>query len=484
MCINQRRVVNPYTGKSMYVNCGHCPACVQQKAAKRVQRIKFNNSKGFTTYLLTLTYARYNAPYIKRDDAYKFSNGELDSLSVYRDTRYRWKRCGSDYEMACFGIKRTEKLCSIDTCDDLVSIKGVKDLKHEHNKIGVCYYPDLQRFFARLRLNLKRNFNYNEKFSAYCCSEYGTNKKSLRPHFHVLLWIRKDDAALFRAAINKSWPFSNILLWSQNFQEAFRAASYVASYVNCTADFPNFLKKFFPTKHSFSKGFGCGNKLFSLDSILQRFERGSLTYTCTKTIHGIPSVVECPIPKYVISRYFPLIKGYSRFTGTAQFEYLSGFSRLYADDFSEKFQFGYVSKYLNCGRLHFDYDEIQRISTRLHNAYKRFNECSSVSIDFDSYYMLHIRIWTLYKANCLRLYMQDTQIPLNEKYDNLEYVRDVYTKENGLPIGFSEDMLVVTDPNKFSSVSLVTSKFANDYANNMKHRNVNSLVLQEQSEEY
>ena len=96
MCINQRRIVNRYTGKSMYVNCGHCPACLQQKAAHRVSRIKFNNSDGFTTYLLTLTYARHNAPYILRDDAYKFSKGQLDSLNVYRDIKYRYKRYGHD----------------------------------------------------------------------------------------------------------------------------------------------------------------------------------------------------------------------------------------------------------------------------------------------------------------------------------------------------------------------------------------------------
>ena len=57
----------------------------------------------------------------------------------------------------------------IDYSDDICSILGVKDLAHEFNKIGVCYYPDLQKFFARLRLNLKEIFNYEEKFSAYCC---------------------------------------------------------------------------------------------------------------------------------------------------------------------------------------------------------------------------------------------------------------------------------------------------------------------------
>ena len=487
MCINQRRIVNRYTGKSMYVNCGHCPACLQQKAAHRVSRIKFNNSDGFTTYLLTLTYARHNAPYILRDDAYKFSKGQLDSLNVYRDIKYRYKRYGHDYDFGCFGTKETHVLTTIEASDDICSIKGVKDLNHEFGKIGVCYYPDLQKFFARLRLNLKRNFNYNGKFSAYCCSEYGTNKKSLRPHFHVLLWIRKSDAALFRAAINKSWSYSNILLWDKSFEEALSAASYVASYVNCTSDFPNFLKKFFPTKHSFSKGFGCGNKLFSLDSILQKFERGSLSYFAQKTINGIPTIVECPIPKYILSRYFPLIKGYSRFTGSAQYEYLSGFTRMYPDDFALKFGFGVKSPILtkkSCGRLIYDEEEFKRISTRLINAYKRFEENTTDYIGLDNYYWFHIRIWDLYRSTCLRIYMQDSRIPLNEKYDNLEYVRDIYSKDYGLPIGFSDDMVVVTDPNMFVTTRQSTASYAEDYATNIKHRSVTNLLLMEQSEEF
>ena len=130
MCINQRRIVNRYTGKSMYVNCGHCPACLQQKAAHRVSRIKFNNSYGFTTYLLTLTYARHNAPYILRDEAYKFSKGQLDSLNVYRDIKYRYKRYGHDYDFGCFGTKDTHVLTTIEASDDICSIKGVKDLHH------------------------------------------------------------------------------------------------------------------------------------------------------------------------------------------------------------------------------------------------------------------------------------------------------------------------------------------------------------------
>lgn len=495
MCTNQRRIFNPYTHKSMYVKCGHCPACLQEKAAHRVQRIRNNDSDGYQCFLLSLTYARHNSPYILRSEAYKFSKGEIDRLNIYRDVRYRYKRYSASYDQYCFGVKDTHVLASIDANDDLCSIKGVKDMAHEFDKISVCFYPDLQRFFARLRLNLKRNFNYNEKFSAYCCSEYGSH--SHRSHFHVALYIRKADAALFRLAINKSWPFSNLLMFPRAFEEAHRASSYVASYVNSGSNFPQFLKNFFPPKHSYSKGFGCYNKLFSLDSIRRKFERGTLTYFAEKTIDGVPAFCECLIPKYIISRYFPLVKGYGRFDSAAQLEYLAGFVKC-AKEFKSGYEnltkecfdkfverFGFMSR--NGYQQHimqYDAVEIYRIGVRLINALDRFNRHTSDPLDLYSYLQLYQRIWSFYRSECLRLHMQNDKIPLNEKYDNLDYVNDVYLKSNPLPIGFSKDMLIITDPNKFNHVQVQTARFTDSFYEHIKHKNVANVVMSSDCEEF
>ena len=51
MCTNQREIVNKYTGHRLYVKCGHCPACLQEKAAYRVSRIKAQNSDSTETYM-------------------------------------------------------------------------------------------------------------------------------------------------------------------------------------------------------------------------------------------------------------------------------------------------------------------------------------------------------------------------------------------------------------------------------------------------
>ena len=484
MCTCQRRVINPYTHKAMYVKCGVCPACLTEKAIHRVERIKNNDTVGYTTFLLSLTYARYNAPYIRRSEAYDFSKGLITELNVYRDVSYRWVRSSADYDMACQGTKKTHVLTTIDFSDDIPSITGVKDLSHEFDKIGVCYYPDLQQFFARLRLNLKRFFNYDKPFTSYNCSEYGT--ASLRPHFHVAMHIPKADAEIFRAAINKSWPFSNILMFKRSFEEALSCSSYVASYVNCGSKFPNFLKRTFPPKHSYSKGYGCGNKFFSLDSILSKFYRGHLSCFVQKTKQGIPTIVECLLPKYIIHRYFPIIKGYSRFTGTTQLDYLRGFTTLYPDDFAKKFSFYYRNAYINYlnGKPLYDFDEFRSIGVRLLNAWKRYNENCSDYLDYDAYLQLHQKVWNLYHSDMLRLFMQDDDISLNEKYDNLDSVKETYDKTNYLPIGFSPDMLVVTDPNKFYSVQVKTAALAKDFYENIKHRSVSNTIYSERCEEF
>ena len=53
-----------------------------------------------------------------------------------------------------------------------------------------------------------------------------------------------------------------------------------------------------------------------------------------------------------------------------------------------------------------------------------------------------------------------------------------------LPIGFSKDMLLVTDPNKFVSVQVNTGCFRDSYYDNIKHRSVNEAVLTSLDKEF
>ena len=496
MCTNQREIVNKYTGHKLYVKCGHCPACLQEKAAHRVSRIKAEDSAYTDTIMCTLTYRRYNCPFVYRDDAYLFARGKYTycdlktgseyymNLPVFRSVSYRKVRLSSDYDIGYKVDKKVVQLCSI-PFDKKCSFLNNKDLAHEHDKIGIAFYPDVQKFIARLRLNLIRNFNFHGKFKVYCTSEYGS--KSLRPHFHLLFWIPKGSFEKFRVAIASSWPFSDISSFDRAVEKAFRASSYVASYVNCSSDFPDFLKTYFKPKHSFSKDFGVSADIFQLPKILQKFRDGHLTYFAQKEIGQVPTIVECPIPKYIISRYFPIFKGYNRLTSTSRNYIARGFAKLdmlkksgEKCDLNLRVYFDRVSF-----PVYYNDDDIHKINVCLKNAYFRFLDNSPNFLSFDDYLFLHGQIWSLYHSDVLRLHLTNDDIPLNEKYDNLEEIKCSYEYNHSpLPIGFTNDMLIVTNPNDFVSVRMNTARFQQSYYEHEKHRSVNNAVYSSLYEEF
>ena len=507
MCTNQREIVNKYTGHKLYVKCGHCPACLQEKAAHRVSRIKAQNSDATETYMLTLTYRNECVPYVRREDAYLFSRNKLglscsfpsppdsngnrmvslysQQLPVYRDMDYRWIRATADYTIRTKELGR--KILTHVEYKKQVDFNHLKDLNGKPNCIGVCYYPDLQRFIARLRLNLNRFYNVDYEFKTFCCSEYGTKK--LRPHFHLLLWIPKGTAETFRSAIIKSWLYGDIQNRPRRFERAFRASSYVASYVNKSADFPDFLTTYFDTNHSYSKAFGLCSNDFSLSSILFKYHRGHITRFVRKDKSGSAQYVEQPLPAYVVHRYFPKFKGYARVSPT---EIYSVAKRLVCADYCQLSETDGISIVPTRGRLiWYSRDDIHKISVMLRNAFDRFNEYMvDTPFTFDDYLSLHRGIWTTYSSDVLRLTLQNLDIPMQEKYDNLEEVKIKYDRavEVGdtaaLPTGFTYDMLRITNPNEFSSVLHTTGIMERSFHDNIKHRSVNEVVVTSEDSEF
>lgn len=367
MCVNQYLTHNIYTHRDLYVKCGKCPACLQEKAAHRLSRIKNTMNDSLDSAMLSLTYNRFSVPYIDRQEAYDFSKGRITTLNVYRGCCARRVRFGSSYQT---DFKYNYQKNIIDTipyvgnCD----FSHCKDLAKQPGSIGVSFYPDLQKFMARLRLNLKRSFSYEEPFKVYCCSEYGA--KSFRPHFHLLFFYRKGDFEIFRDAVIKSWPFSNLSLWPRAFEKCFRGSSYVASYVNCGSNFPTFLRTYFKPKHSYSKGFGVGNSLFNLSSLLSHFDRGTLSFGMLTNKNGLPTKVDVPFPAYVVHRYFPKFKGYSRLHPTSLLSVMRGISDFDYDATTSAIERGV--RLFDAPPIYYSNVEFNKISVCLNNAYKRF----------------------------------------------------------------------------------------------------------------
>ena len=100
MCTNKRWVRNRYTGKYIYVNCGHCPACRQQKADHMAQKIRNNDKEGYIALFVHLTYANSCLPYIRKSELMispsVSERVHQDSVNVYRDSYNRRIRTTPD----------------------------------------------------------------------------------------------------------------------------------------------------------------------------------------------------------------------------------------------------------------------------------------------------------------------------------------------------------------------------------------------------
>lgn len=482
MCVNQRLITNIYTKKELYVPCGKCPACLQEKAAHRVSRIQNTKSDAVEVMMVGLTYSRGTAPYILRDEAYKFSKGKIYNLQVYRDSSFRKIRVSSDYKI---DYKRTDETVVLQQIPFIgnCSFEHTNDLAKEPGKVGITYYPDLQRFMARLRLNLKRNFNYNETFKAYCCSEYGS--KSHRPHFHILFFIRRGDFEIMRSAIIASWPFSNLQNFPRAIEKCFRGSSYVASYVNSGSRFSSFLKTYFKPKHSYSKGFGVGNSLFNLPSILHFFDRGTLSFGMQRDKRGIPTIVNVPFPAYVIHRFFPKFKGYNRISPSAFDSVMRGIS---SGDYEwTNHLLNVCSRELDSPCIYYSEKEFHQFNVMLNNAYQRFIDNAPErykSLSFDGYNRLHRKIWNLHASTVLRLNMENKDLYLFEKYNNMDYVDWKYKHDGVLPVGFTEHDLNILDPNKYPHTIERTVQFEQSYHDNIKHRRVVNTIMSLDSDEW
>lgn len=482
MCTNNRYIKNRYVYKNILVPCGKCPACQQQKAAYRATRIRNNCSSDRIALFVTLTYTNDYVPFVYRDD---FADG---IVNVYRlhslQTVVRRQKTGVTVSSRNLGLEILSKDLPIDLPDDFDS-RFLFGLKHDKSRIGVLFYKDLQNFFKRLRIYLDRNEEDFTDFTYFACSEYGGVSK--RPHFHVLLWIRPDKEQIFRRWIAKAWPYGNKFNGQRFIEVAKNAASYVSSYVNCSNSLPKVfqINNEFKQKHSYSKGFGLANPSFDLFSLLQKVRNGSLTYCVRHVVSGVPVIDNVPVPKYVINRFFPLFKGFSRLPSSSLAfvlrspDYLRSFGNGLGIDYSDA--------------------DVHKIFVRIKHAFNDYldyfgGRCVipvSQQFDFErddgfpyeyprafeDYIIDYISVWNCYHSTTLRcLYERECGVP--EQYDNINEL--VAGKVRSLDFPFFDvcdslldynrhshrvisDMRLIDLYNKLSKQKLVTNDVMSNY---------------------
>lgn len=448
MCTHRILTVNKRTGRPLYVKCGRCKACLQEKANKRTARIRnHEQTTGRICLFITLTYDNRYIPYIRPSE---LSIG--GRYYIYRDYDVRFVRKGHKYKTV--PVRRDgyklERYLTADTSQqrEFFNNDGLKQklpllrkLNYETrqyenipDKVGVCYYKDFQDFYKRFEIGFKREYGYRPTRSYYVCSEYGETYR--RSHFHILLFCRPEEKEKIERHVRKAWQFTGNRKKCVDIQIARNVASYVSSYVNCGSDFPDLLRLWFKPKAVMSFHFGHDNQFFHLDNIVRMFEQNDWSYPCTRHLEGRSIVQHVPLPRYVLGRWFPQITGYARLPANVLFKVAH--SPLCLDRYREK----------ACIKL----DELSKQIVRLSNAKQRFwqywfqlpridGEVQYGATDYEYFYAY---VWSSYIAYVQRWSYENYDVSDTwfNYYENIGDVIDNHTVRSDLsdvplPVGIT-----------------------------------------------
>lgn len=338
MCQNMFRVKPRNSRHEIFCNCGHCPSCLQSKANKRCGRILAHRPPGYRCFFVHLTYDDRSVPYITYSDFSDFIKKSVhdscpSALSVYRNGRFSrtfgdvsyisanrsliasldfsdCKRSLFDY---IFSLSKGLDEVDLPLLPRLVKENHAGRLVYDSERIAVSYYPDVQLYLKRLRNSLFKKYKASVPLSYFATSEYGPT--SVRPHFHLLVWlptfISFDEG---RHLLVMAWPFASKRRTLENIEEMVCAASYASEYINCSSSVPDFLRLAFPPRCSHSLNFGFNRLEFTFNFVCHSITENHccefLDFIPKKDSPSIP--VTRLFPKYVISRYFLELKGFSR----------------------------------------------------------------------------------------------------------------------------------------------------------------------------
>lgn len=394
MCINNHYIYNKYIHKRVLVPCGKCKECLQAKADARAERIRHSFSAGEIGLFVTLTYDNNHVPYVFKKDIQERSN-----VTVYRGL--------TDSDRFSIGSLYVDDLPYNYNSSLLPNLRNssCKD------KVGICYYKDIQNFFKRLRINFLRKYGYPASFKYYAATEYG--ETYYRPHAHILLIIPCELEKAYREIIYQSWKMCDFNRLHRSIEVARNAAAYLSSYINSDSSLPLLFKSpSFRQKHSYSHGFGCNSSAFSLQNIISCVERNSMSYDVqdSRSESGYSTFL---IPKYIISRYFPIFKGYSRTPPCEMLNVLQRPAKLAA-------LVGNSSEWSN--------EDIRTLGIMLRNKAILYYKTLNIPLPdlYDDYAIMYEKVWRCYNSTRLRLFYHNMMsnlisdnIPILENYDNI-----------------------------------------------------------------
>ena len=458
MCTNMRWIVNQYTRKRILVKCGHCPACMVEKAHHRAGRIKNNVYDGELTLFCTLTYANECLPYIKLSDLLECKR----ELTIYRDSSVRRVRVSGDYEMKYKVTLGTKELDTVTMDEDFYKQMDGFTFVAANNKPGcvsVCYYKDIQDFFKRLDINLKRRYGFKGHYSRFACQEYGGKRK--RSHFHLAVSCKAVDLQTIQSAICEAWPFDRGKARHRKCELAKGSiANYVADYVNSFAAFHPLLSSHnFRSKCSYSRGYGLAPVDFDVDRICDKASQGRLDWSFETLVQRVPTLVNVSIPKYVINRYFPKFKGYSRLASSQVLDILHNPHEL--------IRYRRILEYSD--------DDLKREVVKLKNAKKRYRYPLRFEHDY-------IMVWSAHSRTVLAKFYESLTNTQYD-YDNIcLLLKRPFMNRSLLPLFLRTDSDSL-NPNNYPENKKKEMLLLDEFRTRQKHREINQLYFEANNHE-
>ena len=481
MCRNSKWITNKYNGQSYWVECGHCKACLQKKAAKRVKRINHATLAHPFALFCHLTYDDDHVPYIKsselKSELERLSSEKSNNicLNIYRSFGYR-RRIVKTLTSEDFLVQGNTYPDWSKYVNDLLPFLRCKVRSRNvgsfhRDCVGVLWLRDVQNFFKRLERYCFRH-GFRGKYQYFYATEYGGLYK--RPHIHFLLFCDPKDDAFLRRAVISCWKNCDMSRSFRQFDGRYRKpievaknpAKYVASYVNSRDDVSPFLRdsKPFTLRYRFSNGLGCDFKEFLYDSVLQKVESRHTTFNIRKVVQGVSTICTFPVPNYVLSRYWPKFKGYSNLL---PYEV-------------ERVAFHPFSIYKYRSKLGLTFEEcfnICRTILKIKSRYvynESFPWSENINREFD-YAKAYVNVWKYRALDAIRQSYDDvkTTIDLFEHFNNVQdYIAGRFYHESLTWI--PSPKFVDSNPNNFVRTRSLNDIMVKNYESYVKHHKIKS----------
>lgn len=357
-CIHPKLIYNRNTHEEMFVNCGECPACINQQANKQAMRVKDEILSHRYSYFFTLT---YNNEFLPRFECISDKNGIPQFRPVGR-CEFEFDSCPLNYVDPKDGFLRFD--CDVEIPRIIGDAPSLQ--------FGVCCKRDVQNFLKRLRKLIDNDIDINKNgkeksIRYYVASEYGPT--TLRPHYHGILFFDNEALATKIADyIVSAWSYRERIVGARNrfktrpFADISRTrayikkcdpntAFYVARYVSGNLDLPAVLRERASVPfHLSSKAPVIGCYKADRKEVLDNVADG--TYRVGREIFnqklGEFEHFDIPLNADVCHSLFRKCKGYCDLSFDEKFQLYSFYGRHFSE-WREKLQVAFISwRYETC----------------------------------------------------------------------------------------------------------------------------------------